>query len=72
MRKFLYSRWFFLFLAVVCLLDLAADVTELVLGNTDLNYVAIGLDCIAVALASWVFLDLQSRGPKHGDDSRRR
>jgi hypothetical protein len=27
MRKFLYSKWFFAFLAAVCTLDLISDVT---------------------------------------------
>ena len=72
MRRFLYGRWFFFFLAVVCLVDLGADVLELVRGNTDLNDLAIAMDCIAVAMSLWIFTDLQRRRPKNGDHSRRR
>jgi hypothetical protein len=37
MRTFLYSKWFFLLLAVVCVVDLAADLAERFQGWTDLN-----------------------------------
>jgi hypothetical protein len=71
MRSFLYSRWFFLFLAIVCIVDLASDVGESVWGWSDLNYVSITADVISVALTLWIFIDLQIRRPKHGGDSRR-
>lgn len=70
-RNFLYSRWFFLFLAVVCAIDLIADVGEIVWGWNALNFVAITMDVIAVGMASWIFIDLQRRKPKHGDDPHR-
>lgn len=71
MRKLLYSRWFFFFLAVVCVIDLGADVGEVVWGWSALNFVSIAMDVIAAGLALWIFIDLQSRRPKHGGDSRR-
>jgi hypothetical protein len=72
MRKFLYSRWFFFFLAVVCVIDLGTDVGEVVWGWNALNFVSIAMDVIAAGMALWIFIDLQSRRPKHGGDSRRR
>jgi hypothetical protein len=33
MRRFLYSKWFFLLLAAVCAFDLAADVGEEIWGT---------------------------------------
>jgi hypothetical protein len=70
-RRFLYSRWFFLFLAIVCLIDLLADVGEVIWGWDALNFVAITMDVIAAAMAVWIFIDLQHRRPKHGDHSDR-
>jgi hypothetical protein len=71
MRKFLYSRWFFLALAVVCVVNLVADLGEAVWGWSELNVVSIAMDMIAAGLALWTFVDLQRRKPKHGGDSRR-
>jgi hypothetical protein len=72
MRKFLYSKWFFLVLAVVCLADLVADVGVRMRGWWFLNWLVIPLDAVAAALALWVFVDLHKRRPrrKHGDDTR--
>jgi hypothetical protein len=67
MRRFLYSRWFFLFLAIVCIVDVIADLGEWFWGRDVLNALAIAMDVIAAGLACWIFLDLQSRRPKHGD-----
>jgi hypothetical protein len=71
MRKFLYSRWFFLFLAIVCVIDLAADIGESIWGWDPLNSIAIGMDLIAAGMSLWIFADLQQRRPKHGGNSRR-
>jgi hypothetical protein len=70
-RKFLYSRWFFLFLAIVCFIDLIADVGESVWGWNALNLVSIAMDVIAVVMTFWIFADLQSRRPKDGNHPRR-
>ncbi len=67
MRRFLYSKWFFLMLGVVCLIDLAADLGEHIWGWTDLNLLAIAMDAIAAFLAVWIFLDLHGRRPRHGN-----
>jgi hypothetical protein len=61
LKRFLYSRWFFLFLAVVCVLDLFSDVGEQIWGRDALNYVAIALDVIAVAMTLWIFIDIERR-----------
>ena len=66
LRSFLYSKWFFGVLAVVCLIDLAADLTEHVWGWTDINLVAILMDTIAAGLSVWIFTDLHRRRPKDG------
>ena len=71
MRRFLYSRWFFLFLMAVCMIDLIVDVGESVWGWNELNFVAIAMDAVAVGMTLWIFTDLQRRRPKHGGDSRR-
>jgi hypothetical protein len=70
MRRFLYSKWFFLLLATVCGVDLAADLSEEIWGHSPLNGLAIGLDFVAVILSAWIFTDLHIRRPKHGDDTR--
>jgi hypothetical protein len=69
MRSWLYSRWFFGFLAVVFLLELVARLGEKYGGWTDRNNIAIGLNVIAATLTVWVFIDLQRRGPKSGGGS---
>lgn len=71
MRAFLYSKWFFLFLAVVCLINLVADVGEEVWDWSDLNKLSIAMDITAAALALWIFVDLHVRRPKNGGDTRR-
>jgi hypothetical protein len=70
-RAFLYSKWFFGLLAVVCLIDLAADCSERIWGWTDINWLAIAMDTIAAALAIWIFADLHGRRPKNGGGTRR-
>ncbi len=71
MRRFLYSRWFFLFLAVSCAIDLGADLLEDFGGWNWLNHVAIVMDLVILILALWMFTDLQRRRPKSGGDSSR-
>jgi hypothetical protein len=67
MRRFLYSKWFFLLLVIVCTLDLVADLGENIWGHNVLNNVAIGMDSIALAMAAWIFIDLHMRRPGRGD-----
>lgn len=70
MRSFLYSKWFFLMLAVVCVVDVFADLGARAWGWRALVAVAVSLDVVAAALALWMFADLHSRRPrrKHGDN----
>jgi hypothetical protein len=63
-RRFLYSKWFFLVLALVILIDLGTDVADELWGWTILNKVSIALDLAAAGLALWIFGDLHSRRPK--------
>ena len=69
MRRLLYSKWFFLMLAIVCTVDLIADVGEEIWGRGFLNWAAILMDLIALSLATWIFGDLHVRRPKNGDDT---
>jgi len=71
MGKFLYSRWFFLFLAVVCVIDLLTDIAQDLWGWSGLNHLSIALDIIILVLALWIFFDLQKRRPRNGGHSRR-
>lgn len=70
MKSFLYSKWFFLMLALVCVLDVFADWGARVWGWRVLIVIAASLDMVAAALALWMFTDLHRRRPKrsHGDD----
>lgn len=68
-RGFLYSKWFFLFLAVIVVIDLLADIGEEVWGWTGLNELAIVMDIVAAILALWIFADLHHRRPKNGGNS---
>jgi hypothetical protein len=70
MRKFLYSKWFFAFLAAVCTLDLISDAAADVFGWTVLHEVTIGLELISVYLTVAMFLDLHSRMKVDGGDPR--
>jgi hypothetical protein len=68
MRRFLYSQWFFLFLAIVCLLDVVADVIGVVTGWPIILKLSFAPDLLAAFLALWMFFDLHRRRPgKNGD-----
>ena len=70
MRKFLYSKWFFGFLAFVCTLDLFSDATADFFGWGALRGVTIGLEVIAVCLSVAMFVDLHRRMKINGHDPR--
>jgi hypothetical protein len=70
MRKFLYSRWFFGFLALVITLDLVTDIVGILSGWKPLHEITIGLECIAAVLAVSMFLDLHKRVKTYGAHSR--
>jgi hypothetical protein len=69
MQRFLYSKWYFLVLAVVCLVDLIADLGDEIWGWNFLNRVSIVMDVGAVFLSMWIFADLHSRRPDSHDHS---
>ncbi len=71
MRKFLYSKWFYLALAIVCAIDLLADVGDELWAWSFLNKVAIAMDCCALCLTVWIFADLHSRKPRDVENPRR-
>ena len=72
MKRFLYSRWFFLFLAVSCAVSLFSDVAEDLWGwGAAVNRVAIVMDAVIFCMAVWMFVDLQRRRPRDGGNSRR-
>ena len=70
MRKFLYSKWFFGFLALVCILDLISDAAEDFWGWRALHEVTIGLEVISVYLTVTMFVDLHRRMKVNGRDPR--
>ena len=70
MRKFLYSKWFFGFLALVCALDLISDAAADFFGWKALHNVTIGLEIISVYLTMSMFFDLQRRMKVNGRDPR--
>jgi hypothetical protein len=70
MRKFLYSKWFFGFLAFVCILDLISDASADLFGWGALRKVTIGLEIIAVYLTVTMFIDLHRRMKVNGRDPR--
>jgi hypothetical protein len=70
MRKFLYSKWFFAFLAFVCTLDLISDAAADLLGWGRLREVTIGLEIIATFLALTMFFDLHRRMKVNGRNPR--
>jgi hypothetical protein len=61
MRKFLYSKWFFAFLALVCILDLISDAAADFLGLGRLHDVTIVLEIVSVYLTIAMFVDLHRR-----------
>ena len=70
MRKFLYSKWFFGFLAFVCTLDLISDAAAEFFSWRALREVTIGLELISVYLTVAMFLDLNRRMKVNGRDPR--
>ena len=70
MRKFLYSKWFFGFLALVCILDLISDAAADFWGWRALHEVTIGLEVISVYLTVTMFVDLHRRMKLNGRDPR--
>jgi len=71
MRRFLYSRWFFLFLALVCLLDLLTDILAAAFPSGLLSKLSVAADIIPAAMSLWMFFDLQRRKPKNGHHTPR-
>ena len=70
MRKFLYSRWFFLFLALVCLADVGVDSIAAQYDSRLLLTISFVPNLVAAVMALWLFLDLHRRRPrKDGDHS---
>jgi hypothetical protein len=65
-RSFLFSKQFFGLLFLVAVLNLVTDLTEHIHPRywQTLNGISIGVDCVLIVLAGWIFLDLQMRKPK--------
>ena len=70
MRRFLYSKWFFGFLAFVCALDLISDAAADLMGWNKLHEVTIVLELIAVYLTVTMFVDLHRRMKVNGRSPR--
>ncbi len=69
MRRFLYSKWFFGFLALVSCVSLIIEISDYLDGCSHMSLVAIPLDVVAVSLTVWMFADLRDRHPKYGGNS---
>ena len=62
-RGCIYIRWFYAFLAAVCLLDVATDVHVLVRPRSSacIDVVSLIASAVTLVLTTTVFLDLQFR-----------
>jgi hypothetical protein len=62
-RACIYNRWFYAFLAAVCLLDVATDVADVVKpsANYVIDVISLVASAVTAILTSAVFLDLQFR-----------
>jgi hypothetical protein len=62
-RACIYNRWFYAFLAAVCLLDVATDVVDVLKpsANYVIDVISLVASAITAILTSAVFLDLQFR-----------
>ena len=65
-RGCIYNRWFYAFLAAVCLLDVATDVSVLVRPRASLviDVISLVASAITAVLTATVFFDLQFRRRK--------
>ncbi len=65
-RRCIYSRWFYAFLAAVCLLNALAELLDLLYpgDNPTLDVVTLALSAVSGIVALVVFLDLQLRWPR--------
>jgi len=70
MRKFLYSKWFFAFLAFVCTLDLISDAAADFFGWGKLHNITIVLEIVSAYLAITMFVDLNRRMKVNGRNPR--
>ena len=62
-RRCIYSRWFYGFLALVCLLDAVTDLIDLIRPGEDrvLDVISLAGSSVAAILAAIVFADLLIR-----------
>jgi hypothetical protein len=65
-RRCIYNRWFYAALAVVCLLDAATDLTDLLTfsRNSALDLLSFVASVVAALFAGAVFIDLHLRRGK--------
>ncbi len=66
MRSLIYSRWFYAFLAAVCLLDAVVDVIDIIRPGESftLDLISVMSSIIAAVMTGLVFLDLHLRRAK--------
>jgi hypothetical protein len=62
-RGCIYNRWFYAFLAAVCLLDVATDVSVLIRPRASMwiDIVSLVASAVTAVLTTTVFFDLQFR-----------
>jgi hypothetical protein len=65
-RGCMYNRWFYAVLALVCLLDVVTDVSDLLnpTSNFAMDVLSLIASAIAAVLTTAVFLDLHFRRAK--------
>jgi hypothetical protein len=65
-RGCIYNRWFYAFLAGVCLLDVTADCVAMIHPASDsyIEEISLIASAIAAALTATIFLDLKLRRRK--------
>lgn len=65
-RGCIYNRWFYAFLAAVCILDVAVDVIDILRPSADAvtDVISLVASAIAAVLTTTIVLDLQFRRRK--------
>jgi hypothetical protein len=66
LRRFIYSRWFYAALAFVCLLDVTAEILDILDPgeNLAIDLVSLITSSVAAVLAFAVLIDLHIRRPR--------
>ncbi len=68
LRRHIYNRWFYLFLALVCALDAAVDAVDMVAHGSllALDVISLASSLVAAVMTGAIFLDLLFRRERSG------